>query len=455
VSVPLLTAVTGPWEAPLVRGLEQAPGVVVVRRCADLGDLLAAAAAGHGRAVLLSADLRRLDREALARLAAAGLAVVGVTGPAGSPEEAEQGRRLTALGVRRQVPADAAGGDVAEAVTSAVRDLEDGGATTGPAARAVADPASALAAPPSLRRTGPATTPDAGAPDAGASRRPGRLLAVWGTAGAPGRTTVATTLSAELAGRDLPTLLVDADTWSASVAQVLGLLDEAAGIAAACRAAAAGSLTPERLDGLAPMVVPHLRVLSGLPRAARWPEVGATALSGVWEAARQLVDWTVADCAAPLEQDEELALDTAAPRRNAATLAALEDADAVVVVGSADPVGLQRLVRSLQDLAEVVPTAAPVVVVNRVRSSALGPAPGRRVVEALARYAGVEDPVLVPDDPAACDAALLAGRTLPEAAPSSPARLALRALADRLVEGTGASSAPTLRTWRPWARMRR
>lgn len=485
MSVPLLTAVTGPWEAPLVRGLERAAGVVVVRRCADLGDLLAAASAGHGRAVLLSADLRRLDREALARLGAAGLAVVGVTGPAGDPEGPEHASRLAALGVRWQVAADAAGEDVADAVASAVQDLE-GGAGRRSLGRVVADPASALAARPSLRPSAPSAAADdrdpaSGEVDGGAAegpvRRPGRLVAVWGTPGAPGRTTVATSLAAELAAqlaarptggpvardRGRCSLLADADTWSASVAQVLGLLDEASGIAAACRAAATGTLTPDRLEALAPPVVPGLRVLTGLPRAARWPEVGATALSAVWAVARQVADWTVVDCAAPLEQDEELALDTAAPRRNAAALTALGEADAVVVVGSADPVGLQRLVRCLQDLAEVLPTAQPVVVVNRVRASALGPSAGRRAADALARYAGVEDPVLVPDDRPACDAALLSGRTLVESAPSSPARLVLRALADRLADQladpladpAGRRGAPGARVRRPWARMRR
>ena len=48
---------------------------------------------------------------------------------------------------------------------------------------------------------------------------------------------------------------------------------------------------------------------------------------------RVVADLVVVDCAAPLEQDEELVFDTAAPRRNAATLVALECADEVVVVG--------------------------------------------------------------------------------------------------------------------------
>jgi hypothetical protein len=59
------------------------------------------------------------------------------------------------------------------------------------------------------------------------------------------------------------------------------------------------------------------------------------------------------------------------------------------------------------------------------------------VRDALARYAGISDPVLVPDDRAALDAALLAGRTLTEAAPASPARLALARLAVELDSAVG------------------
>ena len=78
----VFTAVTGVWEAPLVGALESGrTGVAVVRRCVDLADLLSAASTGQAQAVLLSADLRRLDREALALLASAGLAVVGLYPP--------------------------------------------------------------------------------------------------------------------------------------------------------------------------------------------------------------------------------------------------------------------------------------------------------------------------------------------------------------------------------------
>ena len=62
--------------------------------------------------------------------------------------------------------------------------------------------------------------------------------------------------------------------------------------------------------------------------------------------ARQLADFTVVDCGFCLETDEELSFDSLAPRRNGATLAVLDEADCVVVVGAADPIGMQRLVRA-------------------------------------------------------------------------------------------------------------
>jgi len=436
----VLTAVSGAWEAPVVGALERSrSGVAVVRRCVDLADLLAAAAAGQARAVLLSADLRRLDAEALSRLEIAGLAVVGMA-PA---DDVGQAARLRALGVAHVVAADAPAHEIVDAVVTAVAELEDRLASghTG-----TSDPVGALDRTPGLDGDGPAPDPEGGQ---------GRLVAVWGPTGAPGRTTVAVTLAAELAALDREVLLVDADTYGASVAQVLGVLDEAPGVAAACRAASAGTLDRMLLARLAPAVSPGLRVLTGIGRAARWPELGAAGLEVLWQVARGVADWTVVDCGFALERDEELVYDTVAPRRNAATLTALAAADVVLAVGAADPVGLQRLVRGLDDLAETSPGSVPRVVVTRVRGSAVGSSPRRRIVEALGRYAGVENPVLVPDDREACDAALLAGRTLAEHAPSSPARLALAELAadlDGVPPATRASRRPRLTRRRRGAR---
>jgi Flp pilus assembly CpaE family ATPase len=153
---------------------------------------------------------------------------------------------------------------------------------------------------------------------------------------------------------------------------------------------------------------------------------------------------TVVDCGFCLEQDEELSFDTAAPRRNGATLATLAAADLVLAVGSADPVGMHRLLRGLTDLREVVPDTVPRVVVNRVRRSAVGADPERQLAEALERYAGVDDPAFLPEDGAALDAATLRGRLLFEVAPDSPLRLALAALAAG-VAGPAGRAAPGAR----------
>jgi MinD-like ATPase involved in chromosome partitioning or flagellar assembly len=274
-----------------------------------------------------------------------------------------------------------------------------------------------------LRRSGARSVPDRGT-----------VIAVWGPGGAPGRSTIAIALAAELAARGTVVALADADTHGAAIAPALGLLDEAPGFAAACRLAGHGGLDATELDRIAQ---PHgrgaLRVLTGIGRASRWPELGADRVEGVLTVLRAWAPVTVVDTAASLEQDEELSSDLAAPRRNAATIAALRSADRVVAVAAADPVGLARYLRAHADLLELVDPDRVVTVVNKVRASAIGLGPAAQVRQTLARFGGVRDPLLVPWDLAAFDAAMLSGRPLRDAAPRSAATATIRELADRVV----------------------
>jgi Flp pilus assembly CpaE family ATPase len=170
-------------------------------------------------------------------------------------------------------------------------------------------------------------------------------------------------------------------------------------------------------------------VLTGLARADRWPELRPRAVTAVLEETRRLADLVVVDCAFSLEDDEELSFDTAAPRRNGATLAVLEAADTVLCVSGADPVALQRSVRALDELGDVLPEVEPVVVVNQVRR---GPVPGNpeaEIAAAIERFSGRDVRFFLPADRAATDAALATGRTLAEVAPRSPLRTGLRSLA--------------------------
>ena len=413
MALQVFTAVTGAaWESELVGALDRADhGVTVVRRCVDVSELLAVAATGTGQAALLSAELRRLDGDAVARLEAAGIAVVGLVEP-GDERAAD---RLRQLGVHRVLPADAE----PEAIAAALREAVAGIAAPG---RDVADPRAALPA------LGAPVEPD---------ERPGgrgRVVAVWGPTGAPGRTTVAVGLADEAARLGVSTLLVDADVYGGVIAQVLGLLDESPGLAGAARLAGSGTLDGAALVRLAWSVRPHLRVLTGLARADRWPELRPRAVTAVLDEARRLAELTVVDCSFSLEDDEELSFDTAAPRRNGATLAVLEEADTVLCVSGADPVALQRSIRALDELREVLPDVEPELVVNQVRR---GPVPGdprEEIAAAIGRFTGREVRFFLPADRRATDAALAGGRTLAEVAPAAALRVALRSLAAHVAD---------------------
>ena len=412
MALQVFTAVTGAaWESELVSALDRADhGVTVVRRCVDVAELLAAAATGTGQAALLSGELRRLDVDAVAGLDAAGVAVVGLVEP-GDDRAAE---RLRQLGVRFVLPADAEPEVIARALRDAVAGISSPG-------RGIADPTAAL---PVLGESAESENRPTGT---------GRVVAVWGPTGAPGRTTVAVGLADEAARLGISTLLIDADVYGGVVAQVLGLLDESPGLAGAARQAATGRLDGAALHRLAWTVRPHLRVLTGLARADRWPELRPRAVASVLDEARRLADLVVVDCSFSLEDDEELSFDTAAPRRNGVTLTVLENADTVLCVSGADPVALQRSIRGLDELRETLADVEPVLVVNQVRR---GPVPGdprAEIAEALERFAGRDVRFFLPADRRATDAALASGRTVAEVAPTSPLRTALRSMTATLL----------------------
>jgi MinD-like ATPase involved in chromosome partitioning or flagellar assembly len=397
--VSVLIAIRGEREATVATALGSHPGVVVARRCADLTEALAAAHAGLGAVVVVS-EQPLLDRAVVAEFGAAGVAVVG------APSSADAGSRLSGLGIEHVI-----------------------GASDGPAAMASLVIDAAAHAPVADESPSPAIV---------ATEEPlGTLVAVWGPTGAPGRTTLATNIAGECAELTGNALIVDVDTYGGAVAQALGLLDESPGIAALARGSLNGTLTDELIARHALTVTAGLRVLSGITRADRWPELSASALDPLWEQLRRHAAVTVVDCGFGIENDEELAYDTRAPQRNGATLSVLAAADVIVVVGSSEPLGVQRLVQALSELstAGISPRASRMVVVNRVRASVGGDRPEESVADALRRYAGVESIWPIPVDAKACDAATLAGQLLRERAPRSVARKAIRDVAEAIVSG--------------------
>lgn len=274
-------------------------------------------------------------------------------------------------------------------------------------------------------------------PEAAASVEPvrarGRVIAVWGPSGAPGRTTVAIGLAAELARDGRRVALVDADSHAPSVAVATGLPDEGPGFAAACRQAERGDLTVEELERIAEPFA-EISVLAGINRPGRWPELAASRVAGALELCRDWVDDVVVDVAASLEQDEEIVSDLDGPRRNAATLATLRAADLIVAVVAADPVGVSRFVRAHSELRATVGAAAVRVLVNKTRSGVLGIDPRGQVRRTLERYVGVDEMWFAPADPRAVDAALLGGQSVLHAAGRSPLTAAIRRFVGEAIE---------------------
>ncbi len=415
--LPVYTAVTDPaLEAELVGAFGSGQlGVSVLRRCVDLVELLSAASVRSARAALVSGDLRGLDRAAVSQLAAFGVVTVGI-----AADEAGE-RLLHQLGVAAVVPADASAAQVAGALRAAALDRVTG--------------------------TSPPVTPSEPVEGADAPSS-GVVVAVWGPTGAPGRSTTALGLADVLATRTLTglasgapgVLLVDADPYGGAVAQLAGMLDEAPGLAAACRAGNAGTLDVARLAGCCRELLPGLRVLTGLDDAARWPELRPAALELVLRLARRTAAVTVVDCGFGLDDADPFA-ETLPVRRNAATLTALRAADRIVMVVSADPVGLARAVRAVAQLADVLGVAPGelvgserlVVVVNRLRPGLASGDPTRGVGEALDRHAGIAVGATLPLDQDAVDRSFGQGRLLSEAAPDSPLATALGDLARQLV----------------------
>ncbi|GAA4370003.1 AAA family ATPase [Paeniglutamicibacter cryotolerans] len=386
-------------ERGIVERLEHYRGAVTVARiCEDLLEAVALAETGLIDVVLLAGPSVLVDAATLDALAERGIPVLVLGAEQGESE------RLTALGAIL-APPDAGAEEINAILERACAAVSAGRSTPG------------------------ATMADQSADPAGG----GKVVVFWGPGGAPGRSTLAVNYAAEsaLAGRGV--ILVDADTYGASIAIQLGLLDEAAGLAQLCRLADQGRLESEGIDRACARVRiagTGLAVATGLPRPNRWPELRPASIHRVLAALRTRFDTIVVDVAAPLELDEDLSFDTLAPQRNGATIAVLGQADTLHAVGSADAIGVPRLLRALEELAEVLPAANPQVVFNKVATATVGPSPQRALNETWERFGpAVPIGVYVPSDRAATDAALLAGTVLAETAPRSPAREAMARLA--------------------------
>lgn len=485
----LLTAGGGAsWEHELVLACAGTVGAQVQRRCYDFTDLLIAADSRIGDAAVLSSDLPWLDHDVLRRLRRRLSRVIVVLAP--GDEDARS--RLQTHGVAEVVGpqgivASVLDGSAARvSVVTAQRSLhmlcegegagsaEPRGGSRGRRDSPDSDDSEPVASETGSRsrqldsseRTVPteleARTPgdqDAVVREPDEGRPAGQVIAVWGPTGAPGRTTVAVNLAFELAATGRPTLLVDADTYGAAVGQTLGFLSESAGLGGATRLVEQGMLDGERLRAIVRRAEPEGPwVLTGLTRPDLWEQASARSWRQVLERCAESFEVTVVDVGFCLEDGGERPATTrpGASRRdpsarNAVARVTVQEAQIVVAVTRADPLGLAAFLHAQPALLALgVARDRIALVVNRFRPTLFGATGEEQIRDVLRRQLGGTPWVTITDDVAAVDAALLAGRALREVRRGCAAQRACAELASLIVQRLYGATAPAIEPRRRW-----
>ena len=333
---------------------------------------------------------RRSTRAAFSAASAAGSGAVGA-GPAGAGPARAGGAGVTGALAAASSQNNAAPLNTAATTHSAQPEVKLGWPVT---AGTPSSPATSAFAPASHREE----------IDAAGKPQIGKIIAVWGTHGAPGRSTLALALAAYL-NEQGSTILVDCDINAPAQVQLLGLPEDSSGLASAARLATHGELDSTRLVQTLLSAKADLQVLTGLGRSGRWRELPVASMNKVWEVCRHTAEYTVVDLSGGLEEErvEDFAME---PDHDAVAAALLEQADLTLIVGAADPVGIRRLIQLLNSNRQAVGGRSQVVV-NRVRSSTAGADPNSAIGSVLARYTSASDIVYVPADYRLFDKALM------------------------------------------------
>jgi MinD-like ATPase involved in chromosome partitioning or flagellar assembly len=228
-----------------------------------------------------------------------------------------------------------------------------------------------------------------------------QLIAVTSPHGSTGKTTIAINIALELSVEKYKVLLIDADLSGPSVANYLCLAELPAGLAGALRIASQKRFDDIQLERLS-VQVPKTSV-SVLPGAMAELTVSPTheILTDIITVAKKSFDFVIVDLGSisPSSKASEFNL----------THTLLQQADQVVLVASADPVGIFRLLAIEVLILEL--TAQPMLVINRLRNSVI-PQARSEIKTTLSRLGTIEIKAFFPDDPNQVDQATKDGMVM-------------------------------------------
>lgn len=257
----------------------------------------------------------------------------------------------------------------------------------------------------------------------------GMSIAVWGTPGS-GKTAFALNLGMELALLGHRVLLADLDTKAPSLSAFLANPAKQSTLTTALRMAIQDRLDSNQLIEITePLEVDgtNFRFLPGLRNPNRWIEVNAQKLAKILEVANLTFDFTIFDLSSDLESG--LVRADADSARNIATEYLSRNCSKTLVLFQADPIGVNRLIWSLQEFA-----GNPLLIANGYRSSVLGKNYRQQISEVLERFGQVKVDFWIPWDQQAFDSGMLRGQPLWLASRSSKAREVIAKVASHLIE---------------------
>ncbi|MDO5720536.1 MAG: hypothetical protein Q4P05_07345 [Actinomycetaceae bacterium] len=369
-----------PFEAEVVQELNAYTSKFsVVRRCADYLEAEGAINAGLGQVLIANAQAPGIDADFIDRVHANNVFVLLVCDD--SLDTPSIGEDARCEGNNAQ--------DVVATLTTGLQDWLFGGETEAPAQL-----------PP--------------APDI-EEDTPGRIMVVWGTAGAPGRSTMSINLALRLAGLQRPVTLVDADARAPSLTQMLGFELDASGLAAAASLRQRGLLDRAALRGLRTPINKHAHILTGLTQSDRWHQLRPESVGEIIRTLSRMGD-VVVDLSDGLSHEDPAQL-TFVPSREDLNLEILRLADLVIVVARADAVGLTRLAH-LMDECDEREVSVALVVINRARVSAAG-VRAHDSIRAVLRTVLPGVPHVIVDESPDVDEAVLRGMSVDELHPDS------------------------------------
>lgn len=261
-----------------------------------------------------------------------------------------------------------------------------------------------------------------------------QIVSCWGPLGSTGKTSMAINVAFELANAANRVLLIDLDTYAPSIETQLNLIDHPAGLAAACRLASQDRLTEAEILRLSQTVQisnNNLSVMTGISSPARWPEISPDKIDTLLDVAANYFDFIILDVASEILDSVQQPI--SGIERNAATIAALQNSNIVLTLGSGDPIGIRRYILARQELKSLRLDADIFAVINRVRTGAIGHKPKVQISDTLMRFASIEVDAFVPDEPATFDQCIRESIPLAIAKRKSAARQSISAITKRLI----------------------